>query len=134
MSAFWNSSGREAEMRPNQQDDQDSFTHLGNMYMYLDRDYRQRGPFSLGQLISWCADGRLLPTTRVRQQHCGPRTLCALSHVPGFSAGVRKYQQQKEQRKVTVGTTKSNTWHTLTPGQPQWYRQEDTRLTTPQQQ
>ena len=106
MSAFWNSSGREAEMRPNQQDDQDSFTHLGNMYTYLDADDRQRGPFSLSQLISWCADGRLLPTTRVRQQHCEPRTLCALSHVPGFSAGVRKYQQQKEQRKVTVGTTK----------------------------
>ena len=127
-------------MHPNQQDDQDSFTHLGNMYTYLDADDRQRGPFSLSQLISWCADGRLLPTTRVRQQHCGPRTLCALSHVPGFSAGVRKYQQQKEQRKVTVGTTKSNTWHTLTPGQPQWYRvcdkgrQEHTRLTPPQQQ
>ena len=55
-------------MRPNQQDDQDSFTHLGNMYTYLDADDRQRGPFSLSQLISWCADGRLLPTTRVRQQ------------------------------------------------------------------
>ena len=130
MSAFWNGSGREAEMRPNQQDDQDSFTHLGNMYTYLDADDRQRGPCSLSQLFSWCADGQLPPTTKVRQQHCGPGT-CALSHVPGFSAGVRKYQQQKEQRKGTVSTTKSNTWHTLTPGQPQWLwgQQEHTQLT-----
>ena len=100
MSAFWNGSGREAEMRPNQQGDQDSYTHLGNLFTYLDANDRQRGPCSLSQLFSWCAYGQLPPATKVRQQNWPSETFRALSHMPGFSrwvsgtpAGVRHGQE-----------------------------------------
>ena len=67
MSAFWNSSGREAEMRPNQQDDHRGYVDArnDNMFTYLDANDRQRGPCSLSQLFSWCADGQLPPDTKV---------------------------------------------------------------------
>ena len=73
---------------------------LGNMFTYLDANDRQRGPCSLSQLFSWCADGQLPPATKVRQQNRPSETFRALSHVPGFSrwvsgtpAGVRHGQE-----------------------------------------
>ena len=91
-------------MRPNQQDDQDSYTHLGNMFTYVDANDRQRGPCSLSQLFSWCADGQLPPATKVRQQNWPSETFRALSHVPGFSryTAQRQTQQLKPPQQVLL--------------------------------
>ena len=86
-------------MRPNQQDDHRGYVDArnDNMFTYLDANDRQRGPCSLSQLFSWCADGQLPPATKVRQQNWPSETFRALSHVPGFS----RYTAQRQTQQLT---------------------------------
>ena len=82
-------------MRPNQQDDHRGYVDArnDNMFTYLDANDRQRGPCSLSQLFSWCADGQLpaqpigqqMPADRAPAPHLlpDPRRTCPPHLLPG---------------------------------------------------